>query len=100
MARIFLSLGRMSTVKIRAGSLFRTPCSRIGAAGAGFEERNDDQKGCQTIGSSKTQAGRGFPQISTALHTPAQLVHRELAFRTCGKTASGCRVREYNSGKD
>ena len=29
---ILLSLRRMSTVKIRAGSLFRTPVSRIGAA--------------------------------------------------------------------
>jgi hypothetical protein len=28
---IFLSLGRMSTVKIRAGSLFYNPRSRIGA---------------------------------------------------------------------
>jgi hypothetical protein len=34
-AGILLSLGRMSTVKIRARSLFRTPVSRIGAEGAG-----------------------------------------------------------------
>jgi hypothetical protein len=33
--RILLSLRRMSTVKIRAGSLFRTPWSRIGAGEAG-----------------------------------------------------------------
>jgi DNA replication protein DnaC len=33
---ILLSPARMSTVKIRARSLFRTPTSRIGAAGAGF----------------------------------------------------------------
>src|SRR5271166_6835791 len=32
---ILLSLRRMSTVKIRAGSLFRTPLSRIGAGEAG-----------------------------------------------------------------
>lgn len=32
---IFLSLSRMSTVKIRARSLFRIPMSRIGAEGAG-----------------------------------------------------------------
>jgi hypothetical protein len=35
-AGILLSLERMSTVKIRAGSLFRTPMSRIGAEEAGF----------------------------------------------------------------
>jgi hypothetical protein len=34
MGGILLSLGRMSTVKIRAGSLFRTPQSRNGADGA------------------------------------------------------------------
>ena len=33
---ILLSPRRMSTVKIRARSLFRTPTSRLGAAGAGF----------------------------------------------------------------
>ena len=33
-AGILLSPQRMSTVKIRARSLFRTPVSRIGAAGA------------------------------------------------------------------
>ena len=32
---IFLSISRMSTVKIRARSLFRTPMSRIGAEVAG-----------------------------------------------------------------
>lgn len=34
---IFLSPRRMSTVKIRSRSLFRTPQSRIGAGGAGSE---------------------------------------------------------------
>jgi len=34
-AGILLSPQRMSTVKIRARSLFRTPVSRIGAARAG-----------------------------------------------------------------
>jgi hypothetical protein len=33
---ILLSPEEMSTVKIRAGSLFCTPLSRIGAEGAGF----------------------------------------------------------------
>jgi hypothetical protein len=35
-ARIVLPPRRMSTVKIRAGSLFRTHSARIGAAGAVF----------------------------------------------------------------
>ena len=35
-AGIFLPPGRMSTVKIRAGSLFRTPKARIGASAAAF----------------------------------------------------------------
>ena len=38
MEGILLSLRRMSTVKIRARSLFCTPWSRIGAGGAGFGE--------------------------------------------------------------
>jgi len=33
-ARILLPLQRMSTVKIRAGSLFHTPAARIGPTGA------------------------------------------------------------------
>jgi hypothetical protein len=51
---ILLSPGRMSTVKIRARSLFRTPRSRSGAVIAGFGD-----------------GGRVFlilPQRSTALH--------------------------------
>jgi hypothetical protein len=35
-ARILLRLQGKSTVKIRAGSLFRTPQARIGATGAAF----------------------------------------------------------------
>ena len=35
-ARILLPLGRMSTVKIRAGSLFRTLTARIGPTASGF----------------------------------------------------------------
>jgi len=38
MEGILLSLRRMSTVKIRARSLFCTPQSRIGAGEAGFGE--------------------------------------------------------------
>ena len=40
-ARILLRLRRKSTVKIRAGSLFRTPLARIGATGAAFQQSRD-----------------------------------------------------------
>ena len=36
---IFLSISRMSTVKIRARSLFHTPASRIGAGKAGLSHQ-------------------------------------------------------------
>jgi len=39
MQGILLSLRRMSTVKIRARSLFCTPWSRIGAGAAGFGDQ-------------------------------------------------------------
>ena len=72
---ILLSPRRMSTVKIRARSLFRTPQSRIGAEEAGFGVNC----GC-------------FPHPSTAPLTPSQVVHRHLVVRACGKLASGCKV--------
>ena len=72
---IFLSLSRMSTVKIRARSLFHTPESRIGAMGADSEVNR-----------------RGFPQFSTGRTAPSQVVHRHLAFRTCRKLAPRCKV--------
>ena len=63
---IFLSPGEMSTVKIRAGSPFCTPRSRSGAKRAAFGQT-------------------GFPHRSTALWSPAQVVHKAPAFDTCGK---------------
>jgi hypothetical protein len=60
---IFLSPGRMSTVKIRSRSLFRTPPSRIGAGRAGFRGELQD-----------------FPHFSTARFVGSQLVHRHFAF--------------------
>jgi hypothetical protein len=58
-ARIVLRLRRKSTVKIRAGSLFRTPQARIGAAQAAFQHGWD-----------------GFPTPSTGYSPGSQDVHR------------------------
>jgi hypothetical protein len=73
--RIFLSLRRMSTVKIRAGSLFRNTRSRIGAKGAVFE---------------RGQAA--FPHPSTSGIAPPQVVHRSEAVATCRTKGIGCKV--------
>jgi len=59
MARILLRLRRKSTVKIRAGSLFRTPQVRIGASEAAFK-----------------RPWHGFPTPSTGHGTGSQDVHR------------------------
>ena len=71
-ARIFLSLQRMSTVKIRAGSLFCTTRSRNGAGGAGFGAGCGSAPGQAT--SSRTSRPKrdavflSSPQPRTALH--------------------------------
>jgi hypothetical protein len=72
---IFLSISRMSTVKIRARSLFRTPLSRIGATGADSGVNR-----------------RGFPRLCTAPAGPSQVVHRHLEFRTCRNLPPRCKV--------
>ena len=92
MAGILLSPRRMSTVKIRAGSLFCTPMSRIGAWEAGFGLASKCGKLAGSTQSAKTQAGSCFPPSSTAATAAAQVVHRQPQFRTCGKLASGCKV--------
>ena len=58
-ARILLRLRRKSTVKIRAGSLFRTPLARIGASQAPFK-----------------RPWPGFPTPSTGHGPGSQDVHR------------------------
>ena len=87
MADILLSPWRMSTVKIRAGSLFCTSESRIEAGGAGFGAAND-AKTAELHFKPQTLAVSRFPPLSTALAHPAQVVHRHLKFRTCGMLAS------------
>ena len=44
----------------------------------------------------ESKRGAVFPHTSTDTHSPAQVVHRLLKFRACGKLVSGCKVREYN----
>jgi hypothetical protein len=92
-AGILLSPRRMSTVKIRARSLFRTPMSRIGAkvAGSGLERAVENSYFDQHR-SPGNKPGADFPPPSTAPAAPSQVVHRRLQFRTCGKLAPGCKV--------
>ena len=91
--RILLSPQRMSTVKIRARSLFRTPMSRNGAEGAGFGVGTAvENRDASPEQAAKAQARSGFPQLSTTPLSPPQVVHRGLWFRTCPKPTFGCRV--------
>ena len=90
---ILLSPRRMSTVKIRARSLFRTPMSRNGAEGAGSGLRTPvENRYAGTAQAAKTQARSGFPQASTNPVGPSQVVHRRPRFGTCREPAFGCRV--------
>jgi len=69
-AGILLSPQRMSTVKIRARSLFRTPMSRNGAEGAASGARTAVEKRYTSSEQAvKTRAGSGF---SSALHNPGR----------------------------
>src|ERR1700722_17820857 len=72
---ILLPLRRMSTVKIRTGSLFRTSSPRIGPTGAAFNTQR-----------------LGFPTPSTTCPLPTQDVHSPPAFPACAKPARGCTV--------
>jgi len=82
-ARILLRLRRKSTVKIRAGSLFRTPGVRIGATRAAFPS-----------------PGNVFLRPPQA----AALVHRMYtgrpAFRLALDPPSGAKSKEENSFED
>ena len=80
MARILLRLRRKSTVKIRAGSLFRTPQVRIGATEAAFREWRER-----------------FPTSSTGHGPGSQDVHRQTGFPACAKPALGCKVGRGDS---
>jgi len=71
---IFLSPRRMSTVKIRAGSLFCTPRSPIRAKSKAF----------------RTGEAR-FPHPSTGRACPSQLVHSPRLDATCGIVKMGAK---------
>ncbi len=66
---ILLSPQRMSTVKIRARSLFRTPTSRNGAEGAGFGARAAVENWVLTPMDYQNARRERF---SSALHNPAR----------------------------
>jgi len=74
MAGILLSLWRMSTVKIRARSLFCTTVSRSRAGGAGFGLGGYVENGKRLL--ARNNRGDGFPLFSTAPGGSAQLVHK------------------------
>jgi DNA replication protein DnaC len=83
-AGILLSPWRMSTVKIRAGSLFRTPPSRIGPAGAGF--------GLEAFGERPYPSVRGFKvenSFSTSFAQIESLLHRLYTGIPCFALAGG-----------
>jgi hypothetical protein len=85
---ILLSLRRMSTVKIRVRSLFRTPHPRVvlWELGTRAWERHPQD-------GPNLRPQRVFPPSSTAPITPSQVVHSQLALRACGKPAFRCKVR-------
>jgi hypothetical protein len=88
MARIFLSLERMSTVKIRAGSLFCTPASRIGAGGAGFGPEIPAKRGGADNSTRQSTGWKRFLSSFTALH---RLYTGGWRFRLAGKSAPGAK---------
>jgi hypothetical protein len=99
MQRILLSLWRMSTVKIRSGSLFRTPRSRIQAEGAGFGETSGQWP---VLGVSPRGGSQGQPGISLLAtdHWPlatafSSFLHRpDRGFTACAQGHSVCHLRE------
>jgi hypothetical protein len=66
-AGILLSLRRMSTVKIRAGSLFRTPVFRIGAGRAGSGLVGHVENVAEQLLASSNERPKRF---SSLLHSP------------------------------
>ena len=74
-AGILLPLRRMSTVKIRAGSLFRTSSARIRPTGAAFRD-----PGC------------GFPPPSTGHAVLHRMYTAQSGIPACAKPGSRCKV--------
>src|SRR5215469_6716483 len=67
----------MSTVKIRAGSLFHTPGARIGPMGAAFRSRRER-----------------FPPPSTGAFLGSQDVHSQSAIASCANDTRGFKVEQ------
>jgi hypothetical protein len=82
---IFLPPGRLSTVKIRTGSLFCTVDARIGALEADFRP-------ARHANPVEKPAGPGFPPLSTAPAVATQDVHRRHRFKTCAMSGQRCKV--------
>ena len=76
-ARIFYPPWRMSTVKIRTGSLFRTSLVRMGLPGRSCPDREL------------------FPKPSTGHALASQDVHRLPSLPACTKPWGGCKVEMY-----
>ncbi|HEY1660502.1 MAG TPA: hypothetical protein VGG14_19280 [Candidatus Sulfotelmatobacter sp.] len=70
----------MSTVKIRAGSLFRNPQPPIGAKSAAFRTGE-----------------AGFPHPSTGWGRPSQVVHKRRLDATCGFGEMGAKSIKHTS---
>ena len=90
-ARIFLPSGGMSTVEIRAGSLFCTTGSRIGAADAGFQTSGGHFWAGPMQSGFRRRVFLGPPQ-------PRPMVHRmytgSSAFALAGTEPSGAKSKE------
>jgi hypothetical protein len=82
---IFLPPGRLSTVKIRAGSLFCTVEARIGALEADFRFPVPPIP-------ARSSGQPGFPPPSTAPAAASQDVHRCHRFKTCAMPCHQCKV--------
>ena len=98
-AGILLSPRRMSTVKIRAGSLFRTPMSRIGAEGAGFGAVGAVENLGQTDGTSQDSSRERFSSVLHKVDRTFTGCTQAPGVSRLRKAAYECRVREYNFSK-
>lgn len=73
---ILLSLRRMSTVKIRAGSLFHNVNCRLRAVEALFAQ--DSGQSGRIPAQAPVWEPAGFPRFSTPFTAPSQTVHSSL----------------------
>jgi hypothetical protein len=98
-AGILLSPCRMSTVKIRARSLFRTPMSRIGAKGAGFGQWGRWKTGIPVELASLRRKPERFSSVLHKVDRTFTGCTQAAGVSHLRKPAYECRVREYNFSK-